>query len=161
MDQHSPRHEDDLSDVERRLAGWHPASAGLHPDAMLFAAGQAAGRRGRGRLLWPALCLLLAVQAAGLGAWALSERAECRALASRLGERAPAPEALPAVAVGVPPGPSYTPSPDDYFHLLRRAEQDPGHWLASLPPAAPQAPGPPPPEPAILRAGQRDGLLDQ
>jgi hypothetical protein len=161
MDQQSPRHEDDLSDVERRLAGWHPASAGLDADAMLFAAGQAAGRRGRGRLLWPALCAFLAVQAAGLGAWGLSERAERRALASRLRERAPAPSAPPATDVAVPPEPSYTPSPDDYFHLRRRAEQNLTRGPASLPPAAAQALAPPPPEPAILRAGQRDGLLDQ
>jgi hypothetical protein len=160
MDQHTPRHEDDLSDVERRLAGWHPGAEGLDADAMLFAAGQAAGRRGRGRLLWPALCVVLAVQAAALGAWGLSERAERRALASRIRDRAPAPNAPPATAVVVLPEPSYTPSPDDYFHLLRRAEQDPGRWLASLPPAGSQALEPPP-EPATLRAGQRDGLSDQ
>jgi hypothetical protein len=157
MDAHSPRHEDDLNDVERRLAGWQPAPAGLDADAMLFAAGQAAGRRGRGRLVWPALCVLLAVQAAGLGVWGLSERAERQALANRLREPAPIPGAPPATVVAAS---SYTPSPDDYFHLRRRAEQDPGRWLASLPPAGPPALGPPPPGPTILRAGQRDGLLD-
>jgi hypothetical protein len=157
MDQHSPRHEDNLSDVERHLAGWHPASGGLDADAMLFAAGRAAGRRGPGRLLWPALCLVLAVQAAGLTAWGLSERAECRSLAERLRERAPAPSAPPATAVAEVPEPSYTPSPDDYFHLRRRAEQD---WLASLPSAGLPT-HEPPAEPPIPRAGQRDRLLDQ
>ena len=76
MDAHTPRHEDELSDFERHLAGWQPAPGGLDADAMLFAAGQAAGQRGRGRLLGPALCVLFAVQGAGLGAWGLSERAE-------------------------------------------------------------------------------------
>ena len=39
MDAQTPRHEDDLSDFERHLAGWQPASDGLDADAMLFAAG--------------------------------------------------------------------------------------------------------------------------
>jgi hypothetical protein len=124
---------------------------------MLFAAGLAAGRRGRARLLWPAACALLAVLSAGLGAWGVSERAERLDLVERLPERAPAPDAPPATAVV--PESSYEPSPDDYFHLRRRAEQDPGRWLDSPPPEGPQ--GSPPPEPPIFRAGQRDGLLDQ
>jgi hypothetical protein len=128
---------------------------------MLFAAGRAAGRRGRGRLLWPAACVLLVAQAVGLGAWGLSERAERRALASLLHEQAPAPGVSPATAFAALPGPSYTPSPSDYFSLRRLVEQDPDRWLASRQPASPQAPGPPPPDPAILTAGQRDGLLDQ
>ena len=78
MDAKTPRHEDDLSDFERHLAGWQPASDGLNADAMLFAAGQAAGRRGRSQLLWPMLCALLTVQAAGLGVWGLSERRSAR-----------------------------------------------------------------------------------
>jgi hypothetical protein len=159
MDAHSPCREDDLNDLERRLAGWQPDPAGPGADAVLFAAGLAAGRRGRGRLLWPALCVVLAVQAAALGVWGLSERAECQALAERLHERTPAPGVPPANAVVEVPGPSYTPAPDDYFHLRRQAEQDPGRWLASLPPPGPQAIGPPPPEPAILHAVPRDGLL--
>ena len=160
MDEHSPRHQVDLSDCERRLAGWHPASAGLDADAMLFAAGRAAGRRGPGRLLWPALCLLLAAQAVGLGVWGLSQRAEYRALASRLREFAPDPGAPPANAVAVLPESSYTPSPEDYFHLRRRLEQDPDRGLASWQPAGPQAPEQPPPGPPILRVGQRDGLFN-
>jgi hypothetical protein len=147
MDAHTPRRNDDLNDVERRLAGWRPASGSLDADAMLFAAGQAAGRRGRGRLLWPALCVLLTVQAALLGAWGLSERAERQALASQLRERAPAPDAHPATEVAVT---GYAPSPEDYLHLRRRAERDPNGWLASLQPAGPPALGPPSPQPAIL-----------
>jgi hypothetical protein len=161
MDPHAPRPEDDLSDVEHRLAGWQPAPASPGADAVLFAAGLAAGRRGRGRLLWPVLCAVLAVQAAGLGAWGLSERAERQALVKRLQEPAPVAVAHPMVAAVERSLPSYSPSPDDYFHLLRRAEQDPGRWLNPQPTAVPRAPGPPPPQPTILRAGQRAGLLDQ
>jgi hypothetical protein len=124
MDAHSPRDKDDLNDVERRLAGWRPAAAGLDADAMLFAAGQAAAPRGRGRLLWPALCAVLTIQAAVLGAWGLSERAERQLLASRLREQVPSGKLPPADMVA-----SYTPSPNDYFHLRRQAEEDPNPWL--------------------------------
>ena len=160
MDEHPPRREDDLSDVERRLAGWQPASGSLDADARLFAAGRAAGRRGRGSLLWPALCALLAVQAAGLVTWGLSERAGRLALAGQLAERTPDRSGPPASAVAVLPESSYVPSPDDYFHLRRQVEQDPGRWLAFAQPAGPPPLGPTPPEPAVLKAGQRDGLLD-
>jgi hypothetical protein len=152
----APGRRDDLSDVERRVAGWRPASAGLGSDATLYAAGLAAGRRGRGRRLWPALCLVLAIQSVGLGIWGLSERAGRRALAGRLAEPSPAPGAPPAPA-GVAPPES---SPDGYYHLLRQTEQDPNRWLVSLPSATPRTPLPAPPEPAILRAGQLDSLSD-
>lgn len=159
MDADDPRRQDDLSAFERRLAGWRPAPADAGADAMLFAAGRAAGRRGPGRLLWPALCVLLAAQAVGLGVWGLSERAERRALAG-LREHAPAPDAPPATAMAELPGPLYVPSPSDYFSLRREVEHDPDRWLAAKQPPSPQAPGPPPPAPPILRAGQRDALPD-
>jgi hypothetical protein len=155
MDANDPRREDDLSEFERRLAGWRPASAGPGADAMLFAAGLAAGRRGRGPLLWPALCALLAVQAAGLTAWALAERGERRALAARLSEQAP------PNAVATLPAPTYTPAPSDYFSLRRLVEQDTDRSAAVSEGAGPQTPEPPPPGPAILSAGQRDYLFEQ
>jgi hypothetical protein len=161
MDAHIPDPEDDLSAVERRLADWQPASGSLDADAMLFAAGLAAGRRGPGRLLWPAMCVLLAVQAIGLGMWGLSERAERQALASRLREQAPPPGAPSATAIVVLPQPSYTPGPGDYLSLRRLMERDPNAWLTAPQPADKQAPGPPPPEPTVLRAGQWDGWLEQ
>jgi hypothetical protein len=151
----TPRHEGDLSDFERRLAGWQPAPAGPGADAMLFAAGLAAGRRGRAWLLWPALCALLAVQAAGLTVWALAERGERLALAARLSEQAPVAPA-PELAA-----PSYTPAPSDYFSLRRLVEQDTDRPAAVSDGAGAQEPGPPPPGPAILSAGQRDYLFRQ
>ena len=159
MDANSPRHEDDLSEFERHLAGWQPASDGLSADAMLFAAGQAAGRRGRSQLLWPIMCALLTVQAAGLGVWGLSERGDAQALASRLSERAPTPSAPPATVADVRES-SYEPTPADYLSMRRLMEQDPNGWLASRQPAGLQALGPPPPSPAILTPRQRDGLFD-
>lgn len=156
MDAHPPRREDDLSEFERRLAGWRPAPGEAGTDAVLYAAGFAAGR-GRGRWLWPAVCGLLLVQVIGLGAWGLTERAERLALAARL--REPVPDSV----VPLPPDgaePSYPPPPDGYFLLRQRMEQDPNRWLASPPPTGVKADGPPPPQPAILRGGQRDVLID-
>jgi hypothetical protein len=153
-----PRDEDDLSEIERRLAAWQPAAARSDADAMLFSAGLAAGRRGRGHVIWPALSLLLVALAFGLGVWGLSERAERIALASRPLERTAPPESSPSPAVAARP--PYTPSPDDSLHLRRQIEQDPSRWLASLQPAEPHAIGPPPPEPNMLRSRQRHGLID-
>jgi hypothetical protein len=161
MDADTPRREEDLSEVERHLAGWKPDAGNLDADAMLFDAGRAAGGGGRGALLWPALCAFLAAQAAGLGVWGLSERTERLALAGRLRDGTPAANVPAAPAVVVLPESSYTPLPDDYFHLRRRAEQDPGRWLASSRSERTQPPGPPPPSPAIFSAGQRDGLPDR
>jgi len=159
MDAGTPRHETELSEFERRLAGWRPDSEGLDADAMLFAAGLAAGRRGGGRVLWAALCVVLAVQAVGLAAWGFRERAERVALASRLHEPSPAPQVPGLLAATELPEPTYTPSPEDYFHLRQRLEQDPNHWLASAAGAGTATIGPPPPQASILRAGQRDGPL--
>jgi hypothetical protein len=156
---HPPGREDDLSACERRLAGWQPAAGNLDTDAMLFAAGRAAGRRGR--LLWPALCTLLAAQVAGLGVWGFSERSERVALAGLLHDRVPAPNIPQAPAVAEFPEPRYSPSPDDYFHLRRRLEQDPGRWLAAAQTAGTKPIGPPLARPPILKAGQLDGLLPQ
>jgi hypothetical protein len=160
MDPHTPCDPDHLNALERRLAAWRPAAEGLDPNAVLFAAGLAAGRSGRGRLLAPALCGLLAALAVGMGVWGMTERAERLALAAGLSKQPPTPQAVPPNAVAGLPELTYTPSSDDYIHLRRRAEQDPNRWLAALSPAGGQAPAPPP-GPAILHAGQREGLLNQ
>lgn len=134
-----------LSELERRLARWRPGADGLDADAMLFAAGRAAGRR---RWTWPALGAM-ALLSVGLGAWALHERGERIALSGRLDEM----RAAPGTTVPVDHTPSpYVPSSDDQFSLRRRMEQDPDRWLSS--PPSEGAPLTPPPEPVIFRAGQ-------
>jgi hypothetical protein len=154
MDTHPPGHEDDLSAVERRLLDWRPNSANLDGDAMLFAAGLAAGRR-RGRLVWPALCFLFAAQAGGLALWAYAERADRLALAKRLEEHAPTSIVAPApmIVESVPVAPS-----DGYLVRRRLIEDDPAVWLAYREPASARVPAPPS---AILNAFQREALLDQ
>jgi hypothetical protein len=158
MDTHTSRHEDDLSEFERHLAGWRPSPGGLDADAMLFAAGRAAGRRGRGQLLWPVLCALLTVQAVGLGVWGVTERAERLALASRIPKSAQIDSASPATVVVLEES-SYKSSPGDYLSTRRQLEQDPNGWLASLQSTGSQPFMPPPPQPAILTPRQRDGLF--
>ena len=161
MDTNIPHNPNDLSDLERRLSSWRPGAAGLDADAMLFAAGLAAGRARRGRLNGPVLCGLLAALAFGLGAWGLSERAERQTLTALLRERGPSSQPLPVTVVAVFSEPGYTPAPGDYFSLRRQMEQDPDRWLASLEPSGGQAPAPPPAAPAILTPRQRDDLLNQ
>ncbi|HEV3440794.1 MAG TPA: hypothetical protein VG122_25800 [Gemmata sp.] len=156
MDTNSTGH-DDLNDFERRLAGWRPTSGNSNSDAMLFAAGFAAGRGFLRRRVWPGICTLLVIQAVGLVVWALSERAGRRILEIQLRESTPF--SPPEIVSPVLPEPFYEPSPQDYFHLLRVEEQDPSRWLA------PPSPGPLPPEPpveetGILRINQLDHMLD-
>jgi hypothetical protein len=156
MDRPETRDEDSLTDVERRLAGWQPATGRLDADAMLFAAGRSSARRGRTWLVWPACCLLLALQTAGIAWWGLSERAERVALAQLLREQAvPTNQAPPPDVMA---DSRYQPSPDDYFHLRQMIEQDPQRllvsWQSDVPP-----PIAPPPEPAILTPHARDQLI--
>jgi hypothetical protein len=156
MDANSPRHEDELNKFELYLAGWRPSSDGLDADSMLFAAGQAAGRRDRSQLLWPVLCGFVTAQAVGLGVWGLSERAERQTLASRLSELATTDRTSPATVVIVRDS-AYKPSPGDYLSTRRLLERDPNGWLASLQPSGSEPLVPPPPQPAILTPRQRDG----
>ena len=149
--------EIDLSDLERRLAHWQPAAERLDTDAMLFAAGRAAGRGAWGRRLWPACCLLMAIQAAGLLVWGLGERAERQVLANRLHTAPPLPNALLTPAVFAEFG--YTPSASDYLHLRRALEQDANGEQSAVPPEG--APAGQLPEPVILTPRLRDGLFEQ
>lgn len=160
MDPHSPN-PDDLSRIERRLSVWRPSAEGLNRDAMLYAAGLAAGKTGRGRLLWPALCSLLAVVAAAIGAWGLNERAERQFLIGLLHERTAPAAATPTNALVAAPHSASVASPDSYLNLRRQLEQDPGRWLASREFTGPTAIGPAPPEPAILTASQFEALFNQ
>lgn len=160
MDSHSPN-PDDLSEIERRLSVWRPSAEGLNRDAMLYAAGLGAGKAGRGRRLWPALCSLLAVFAAAVGVWGLNERAERQFLIGRLHEHSPSSAASPMNALVAAPQSASATSPDSYLNLRRQLEQDPGRWLASRESTGPTALGPAPPEPAILRASQFEALFNQ
>jgi hypothetical protein len=148
-------HPDDLSDLERRLAAWQPAAQGLDADAMLFAAGRAAGRPPRGRLLWAALSVSLAVLAVALGAWAARERSGRLALAQQLRQpAAPAPGPLPPAAVPSEE-PAESPSTDSLLAARRALE----HGLDAWPPRPVVSSDPSPPSAPVLRLGGRNSLL--
>lgn len=150
---------DDLSEMERRLSAWQPAPEGLDADAMLFAAGRAAGSPHRVRFVWPVLTGFLALLALLFGVWATTERAERLALDRQLRELSPAPP----VPVSSPDLPSQTqtadePTADDWLTTRRALEQG----LEAWPPQrieTPVSPGPFPSAP-VLMVGQRDALLD-
>jgi hypothetical protein len=160
MDTNSP-HEDDLIGIERVLSGWRPNAEGLSHDAMLFAAGVATGRAGRGRLLWPSLCSALAVSAAVLGAWGINERVDRQLLISRLHEDTPPLSSTSTNALVAAPHPPTAISTDSYFNLRRQFEQDPRRWLALRASSGPMPLGPAPPEPAILRASEIEAVFNR
>lgn len=149
---------DDLSDLERRLAGWRPSAVGIDRGRMLYESGRAAARAEAGRraTALAGLSLLLALAATGLGAgWAMEHRRgierEAALIAATTGPP-PAPAApVPASPTPEPPGPT------SYLALSRRivdgriALDD----LPRRPPAEPSRPLPPP-----LRVGDRHRLLE-
>jgi len=151
--------QDDLSNVEHRLSGWRPQAEGLNADAMLFAAGLTAAERRTSRL-WPALCAVLIVQIACLGAWGISERYERLALSSQLADNGSSPVATAKVNRDDTSQRSYSPSPNDYLHQRKRMERDAGYFVAAAslsraPDFAQELP-----QAAIFRAGQWSDLLD-
>jgi len=137
---------DDLTDLERRLAACRPSAAGLDPDALLFAAGQAAAARPSAtRFVWPAVACGFAVLSLALGAGLVTERSERIALAERL--RRPSPE-VPAPSPLIAPSPQL--SPDSYLAARRQVEEDANMWLAHH--DAPATAVHDVPQPAVLRA---------
>jgi hypothetical protein len=163
MDAHS-NHADDLSELERRLSAWEPASNGLDTDAMLFAAGRASARRGMVRFAWPALTAGLTALTVVLGIQLTTERTERLALVERFGQRTPAsasiPSPSPSAPVVAPETPTTEePSPNSYLSAHRALERGLDDWPTRvvLSPAVPRQPLVNPP---ILHVGQRDLLLD-
>jgi hypothetical protein len=137
------------------LSNWQPGDEALNADAMLFAAGLAAGTSRRNGLWLAGLCGFLALLSAGLGAWGLRERSELVAMAARLRGAGPAPNMPQEVLL-----PAYSPSPEDYWHLRTLLSQDSSRLLVSTPAAGAITPPLPLSGPPILRAGQRDAGVE-
>jgi hypothetical protein len=166
----NPHRPDDLSEVQRRLAAWEPATDGLATDAMLFAAGRASVRPGLARFVWPALTGLLTALSVTLGLWLVGERSERLALAQRLHDRPPVP--APAVNPSSPPTQNATPDavpaespvseeppPDSYLASRPALEKGLDAWpLQAVVRGGPS--DSPATTPPILRLGQREALLD-
>lgn len=133
--------ETHLNDLERRLAGWRPATDGLDADAMLFAAGRASVRRGAARFAWPAvaagLALALGISETGRNA----ERRHHEVAFARIADAPKSPEAMASSDI----------SSQNYLIVRRSLESNPdGATGISGPPPAP------PGEHPMLRAGQRN-----
>jgi hypothetical protein len=129
----------------------------MDADAMLFAAGLAAGRRSKGRL-WPAVCAVLIIQWVGLGAWAVSERSQRLQLANRLATDPPV--AVPDTASDMAARSRYIPKPNDYFQQRRALEQGTSYFVASRTETPFQGVQRQTSDSAPLQAGQWDHLLE-
>jgi hypothetical protein len=158
MDTYSSN-SDDLRKLEGRLADWKPDREALDLEAMLFAAGRASARRGRGWLAWPIACTCLALVTAVLGARLAAERSERLALIQELAYR----------STGVAPTSSLIDSdksigqaltPNSYLVLRREWEQQLGDstWQPKGVDETPRIPGNP--QPAILRAWRPGGPVE-
>jgi hypothetical protein len=115
--------DESLSDLERRLAAWRPAPAGIDRDRLLYESGRNAVRSGwrlaAGRLAIAALLLVCVVQ----GGLLARERGRRHALeVSLVQARAVAAPAIAALADAPPPEfePGPPPGPSSYLALSRR-----------------------------------------
>lgn len=150
-------HPDDLNEMERRLSSWRPTSDGLDADAMLFAAGVAAGRPGAARFFWPGVSGCLALLVLVLSGWGMAERRERLILARQL-PPAPAP-VRPADAAPEPRTADEEVAPNSLLAAHRAVEEGLDEWPAGAVPV--QSTDPLPLEAPVLRVGQRGALLDQ
>jgi hypothetical protein len=136
------RPNDELTPLERQLAACRPAATGLDADAMLFAAGKAAGRESR--LIWTGVAGVFAFISVALGAALVGERSERLALAAQLDRQAAEfAEAIPSV-----PTTTTLPATDGFFAARRTLEDN---WTPS-PESQPDGPVVPSAEPPIVRA---------
>lgn len=154
----------DLTDLERRLAGWRPATGGLDRGRMLYEAGRASAIAENRRVVrtLSAVGLAFALATAGLGAgWTLERRRGVEWEAALASASTPAPIPSPSLAIPVrnetpPPRP---PDPFSYLTLTRRIAD--GRIEFESPARSPRSDDrAPTPGPSPLRVGDRDRLLD-
>jgi len=123
MDANSTPPTGDLNDLERRLTEWRPSGSGLEVDRLMFDAGRASARSGRGRLIWPAVSAGLALTAVALGIGLANERAARQELAMQLRNSAPGVDPARSGELGpaesTPTSP--TPAPPASYLAARRA----------------------------------------
>jgi hypothetical protein len=156
MHANNPHPDDDLSPLERRLAGWQPSAASLDADAVLFAAGRASARPLRGRLVWPALACALSVMSLVLGGWLAVERRERLTLVDAVARQQPME---PPGAAPLLPANSDEPSLAGYLVVRNLVTQKGlGAWPDLAPPQADGPPGPASENKPILQVWMRDSL---
>ena len=154
MDTAEPGPEGELTDLERRLARWRPATVGLDRDRLLFEAGRASAR-GLARLI-SSLALMLV--AAVLGVLLVGERNQRHFLEFRLAQMtnkaaSPSPiEPTPPLIVGHPP------APDSYLALSLRLRTAGLDDISMPAPDATTGDAPPSPEPPLRVRGTGGSL---
>ncbi len=129
IDHSEIENEFNLSQVERRLAAWRPASGGLDRDRMLYEAGRAAAQADSRAQSWRLATAALALLTVGLGGLLAHERAQRRAMeaiASRINPAQPAREIALLASTETP-----AIEPSSYFALTSRLAQ--GNPDMSLP----------------------------
>jgi hypothetical protein len=155
----NPSPAGDLNDLERRLAEWRPATAGLDADRMLFAAGRDSVRSGWGRNVLPIVSVCLALLAGLLGVGFAHERAAKMDLIAQLHDtRQPLlPEPSSAPDSSETPW-AEAPAASSYLAAHAALAQNPDSWLdqAKIEPAA----GTPWPSRPILKANSPGEMLE-
>ena len=164
MDTLPPCPDGDLSELERRLAGWLPDSRGLDADAMLFAAGRASAKSPRQHWLWPGIAACSTLTAVTLGLWLASERAERLDLTQRLAQQESNRTAVKVVksASNAPDANADIDRPgrSSYLACQRLVKEGLESWPLEVDSNA-ESPGWPVPSHRILQVRQREELLVQ
>jgi hypothetical protein len=149
----------DLNDLERRLAEWRPSASGLEVDRLMFDAGRASARSGRGRLVWPAVSAGLALTAIALGIGLAHERASRQELAMQVRDStppvAPARGSEPGPAESPPTPPTQAP-PASYLAARRALTEDLDSWRV----ADHLVEGEPSPRPTVLTSRSPITLIE-
>src|SRR5262249_62170539 len=120
----------DLNDLERRLAEWQPSATGLEVDRLMFAAGRASARSGRGRFVWPVVSVGLALTAVALGIGLAHERAARQELAMQLRDSAPSVAPTRGSEFGPAESTPTQAPPASYLAARRALTEDLDSWPA-------------------------------
>ena len=155
----NPSPAGDLNDLERRLAEWRPATAGLDADRMLFAAGRDSARPGWSRSVLPIVSVCLALVAGLFGVGFAHERAAKLDLIAQLHDTRPSFVPDPNSVPDSSETPwAETPAASSYLAAHVALAQNPDSWLdqAKVEPAA----GTPLPSRPILKSHSPSEMLE-
>jgi hypothetical protein len=161
--------EINLSELERRLAAWRPASGGLDRDRMLYEAGRAAARADGRVQSWRLATAALVLLTVGLGGLLAHERSHRRALetsiaiAARINPAQPAEEIASSASRETSAIEPF--APDSYFALTSRLARGVPDLLSNGefeadPQRPPAVPSMPPAQRRPLQPGDLQRVLD-
>jgi hypothetical protein len=155
--QEHPDQTDAVTELERRLADWRPATAGLSPDQVLFAAGRVAGRTGRnlGWIVSGCLVVLTLV----LGTTVVFEREGRLQLLAQLQDVRQVIDPVPRPLFEEGESPSSTPPRASSYLTARNAMiHDIDRWSENVTPEL--APAPPVPRRPVLKSHSPGEMIE-